>query len=557
MSTRNEGAREDALAAAAVALLLVPQGLAYALLAGLPPQMGLYASVLPLLAYALLGSSSVLAVGPVALTALMISQAVADAAALGLNAVQAALALAAWVALLLAAAAALRMHALAALLSAPVLRGFEFGAALSIAFSQLPALLGASVSGVNLLALLQSWAGAARPWHAASAVLGLVMLLWLWLGRGRIAKGVGPRLGASRARLLERLWPVLGLGLAALLLWAGVAEPGIARVGALPPLQAALSWPLLPAPQMLALLPSAALIALVTYVSSLAVAESLARRRGQRIAAQRELWALAAANAAAAGSGGMPVAGSFSRSVVAAEAGARSRCSGAWVALWVLLAALVLPGALAWLPRPALAALIIVAVLSVLDFSPFAQAWRYARAEWALMAAVALLAAAFSLEAALLLGVAASIALLLQGTASPHIALIGRVPGTEHFRNAERHAVQATPGVLSLRIDESLLFTNSRSLVDGVMALLQAQPAPAAGAPPLRRLVLQMSPVNRIDYSGLEALRELHAQLRAQGLRLDVSEIKGPVLDRLRAARWEQWFDGRLYLSHHQAMQGE
>jgi SulP family sulfate permease len=164
------------------------------------------------------------------------------------------------------------------------------------------------------------------------------------------------------------------------------------------------------------------------------------------------------------------------------------------------------------------------------------------------MALVALLTLAAGVAWALGVGVAGSIGLLLQRTAVPHIALIGRVPGTEHYRNAERHEVLLTPGVLGLRIDESLLFTNARQLCDVVQEQLAAMPG-------TRRVVLLMSPVNRIDFSGLVALRDLHEMLAARGIRLDLSEVKGPVLDALSAGRWARWFDGEVFLSHHQAMQ--
>ena len=164
------------------------------------------------------------------------------------------------------------------------------------------------------------------------------------------------------------------------------------------------------------------------------------------------------------------------------------------------------------------------------------------------MCAVAALTACVGVELALAVGVGSSVALLLQRTSRPHVARIGRVPGTEHFRNALRHAVQATPGIVQLRIDESLVFTNTRQLFDVVAAA-------AAADPGTRRVVLLMSPVNSIDYSGLEALQALHDSLAARGIRLDLSEVKGPVLDRLRSSGWERWFHGRVYLSHHLAVQ--
>ncbi|MET0517740.1 MAG: SulP family inorganic anion transporter, partial [Burkholderiaceae bacterium] len=281
--------------------------------------------------------------------------------------------------------------------------------------------------------------------------------------------------------------------------------------------------------------------------SSLVVAESLGRRRGEKVNARRELRGLAGANLMAALSGGMPVAGSFSRSVLLHDAGSRTRMSGVFIAAFMGLAMLLLAGPLAWLPKAVLAATILVAVLSGLKLSPYRDAWRYSRPEALLMGAVTVIVLCWSVGAGLGLGVLGSIALLLQRTAQPHVALIGRIPGTEHYRNVGRHQVECQPEVLGLRIDESLLFTNARSLTEVVQAHLAQHPG-------TQRVLLLMSPVNAIDFSGLEALRELHQALRRQRIRLDLSEVKGPVLDRLRQGDWQRWFEGQVFLSHHQGM---
>lgn len=539
--------RDDALAACVVGVLLIPQSLAYALLAGLPAQAGLYASLLPLLAYAALGSSRAMGVGPVAVVSLMVAQALAGAPA-GVSSTEAACVLAAEVGVLLALAAWWRLDALAALLSVPVLQGFETGAALSIVLSQVPVLLGASARGSSLPEVLSSWRAAGVPWWPLTAAYGLAAFAALWLLRRRAAKGLGRWMAHSRARLLARLAPLAVL-LAAIAVAAATdaGARGVALVGELPALHWPVRLPRLDAALWVRLLPDAALIALVTFVSSLVVAESLARRDGSRVVPRRELAGLAAANAAAAASGGMPVAGSFTRSVVNLDAGARTRMAGVFTAALMALAIVVLARPLALLPSAVLAATIIVATTSVFDTTPLRDAWRYSRPEAVLMAVVAVLTVTVGVAWALATGVAGSIALLLQRTARPHVALVGRVRGTEHFRNVDRHDVEQVRGVVGLRIDESLLFTNARQLGDVVQQHLAAHPD-------TRRVVLLMSPVNRIDFSGLAALRALHETLRARGIRLDLSEVKGPVLDALRASHWLAWFDGRVYLSHHQAI---
>lgn len=543
--------RDDLVAALIVAILLIPQSLAYALVAGLPAQVGVYASIVPMLVYAALGSSSVNSVGPAAVLALMTAQAIAPVLREGTPATDAALVLAAECGLLLAFAALLKLDALAALLSTPVLHGFSTGAALAIALSQLPVLMGSSARGFTLPEVVWAWRHSGVTAHALTAAFGLVALALLVFARRRAGALFARWLAPSQATLLARCVPlavvVLAIALAAAL---AAGARGVALVGPLPAFALPLALPPLDASLWLALLPSAASIALVGFVSSLAVAEGLALRRREQVDARRELAGLAGANLAASLAAGMPVGGSFSRGALNAEAGARTRAAGAWAALLMALAMLLVATPLAVLPKAVLAATIVVAVLGVIEWRAFAEAWSYARGEFVVMGIVAALVLLVSAQWALAVGVALSIGLLLQRSARPHVARIGRVGETEHYRNVDRHDVQCTPGVLALRIDESLLFTNARSLMNVVASHL-------AALPDTRRVVLLMSPVNAIDFSGLEALRALHDVLGERGIRLDLSEVKGPVLDRLRAGRWSRWFAGRVFLSHHQGMLDE
>jgi SulP family sulfate permease len=544
--------RDDLVAALIVAVLLIPQGLAYALLAGLPAEAGIYASLLPMVAYAAVGSSSVTSVGPAAVLALMTAQAMAPVLGpTGVSPSMAALVLSAEVGLLLAAAAVFKLDALASLLSAPVLQGFSSGAAVAIALSQLPALLGSPAQGASAREMALSWWHSGTWGHAMTAAFGLSALLLLTLARRALQRLAGRHLSGEHAVLVGRASPLLVMCAAAGVAWASAAPShGVAVIGSLPTLGLPLALPPFAGALWWQLLPAASLIALVTFVSSFAVAENLALQRGEHVDGRRELAGLAAANLVAGVSSGMPVGGSFSRSAVNAEAGARTRMAGVWAALFMALAVLLLAGPLAWLPRAVLAASIVVPVLTVAEWGAFGRAWRYARGEALVMLAVAALTVLQSTQWALGVGVLVSIALMLKHAAKPHAALIGRVPGTEHYRNVERYATELTPGVMSLRIDESLLFINARQLLGVVARYLDVYPD-------TRRVLLQMTPVNRIDLSGLEALRALHSVLLQRGIRLDLSEVKGPVLDALRASAWSRWFQGRLFLSHHHAVNDE
>jgi SulP family sulfate permease len=373
-------------------------------------------------------------------------------------------------------------------------------------------------------------------------------MLALWAARRPLTDGLSRRWPPLHAAMAARFAPLVVLALAiACAAGTGAAERGVALVGSLPSLSPSVALPPVGFDLWWRLLPGALPIALVAFVSSLVVAESLARRHGGRIVPRRELVGLAGANLAAAVSGGMPVAASFSRSVLNAEAGSRTRMAGVFTAALMALAMLLLAEPLAWLPEAVLAATIIIAVLSGFSLAPYRLAWCYSRSECVLMVGVTVLTLLYGVTWALGLGVAASVALLLRQSARPHVAVVGRIPGSEHFRNADRYDVQITPGVLGLRIDESLLFTNARQLSDVVGAQLDQQPD-------ARRVVLLMSPVNQVDFSGLEALQALQDALSARGVRLDLSEVKGPVLDRLRRGEWSRWFRGRVFLSHHQGM---
>ncbi len=543
---------EDLLAAIVVTLLLVPQSLAYALLAGLDPVVGVMASLLPIVAYAVFGSSRTLAVGPVAVLAMMTAHAVLPAAlAHGVSPHLAALVLALEMAALLLIAALLRLDVFAALLSVPVLHGFITGAVIVIAVGQLPALLGVAVSGNTLVELVAALRGApsVQP-HIATAVIGAAALLALWAMRqfgARAAAALG--VSARAAQLLTRVAPMAVVaGAIAWMAWAPVGTQGVALTGRIDLLQGLdFPWPWqAPAALWRALLAPAVLLALVAYVESLAVAEALGARRGEKVMPRRELFGLAAANAAAGVSGAMPVTGGFARSIVNFDAGARTRMAGVWTALFLGVSVLALGDVLRFLPKAVLAATVLVAVLSLLDFKPFGHAWRYSRPEFALMLLVAALTVGVGVEEALLTGVLVAAGLLLQRTARPHWAEVGRLAGTQVFRNVKRFRTETLPDVMAVRIDESLLFTNSRWLADTLGSL-------PAQRPGLRHLVLIMSGVNDIDLTGLEALTQLARELKARQVDLHLSELKGPVNDRLIAAGLGDWLTGQVFRTQHDA----
>ena len=508
---RRELLAGDLGAGVLVVLMLVPQGMAYALVAGLPPVAGLYASILPALAYALFGSSMVQSVGPMAITSLMTATSLAALAPSGselYGAMAAQMALISGVVLVLCGL--LRLGFLSSFLSRPVMSGFTSGAALVIAASQLKVLLGGPLTAIN----------------PTAAAIGLLSLLLLWLARSQLGRQL-QRLGlaAKSADMLSKLAPAAILLLATLLVWqqdwqhAGVALIGPIPAG-LPTLGLSLSLE-----QLRNLLAPSLLIGFMVFLSGQSAAVTLAQRRGERINTNQELLGLGAANVASALSGGFPVTGSISRSAVNYAAGANTPLASVITALLLALLLLTPNAWLAWLPLPALAATIIIAVIGMLDVTTPREAWRYDRADavaWLVTFSGVLL---LGVEEGVMLGVVLSLGTVIWRASRPHIAVLGRLPGSEHFRNIERYAAETHPQIVLLRIDAGVFFGNAELISDHVLQTLTDQ---------TRHLVLVMTAINLIDTTGLYALAELNQSLAARGIKLHLAEVKGPLMDKLK-----------------------
>ena len=541
---------DDAVAALIVTLMLIPQSLAYAMLAGLPAQVGLYASIAPLLAYAVFGSSRVLAVGPVAVISLMTATAVGAVAPPGTaEHAAAAITLAALSGGVLWLMGALRLGFLANFLSHPVISGFITASAVLISAGQLKTLLGVQGEGHSLLQIAASLAPQLQHIHGltlAVSAITIALLLWARSGLRPTLSRLGVR--ARTADLLAKAAPVMVIALTTALSWAldGPAA-GLKVVGAvaagLPPL----TWPHWDAQVWQALALPAVMISVVGFVESVSVGQTLAARRRERIEPDRELVALGAANLSAAFTGGFPVTGGFSRSVVNADAGARTPAAGVFTAAGILLATLLLTPALRALPLATLAATIVVAVLSLADFGALRHTWVQRRSDFFALLTTLLVTLGIGVEAGLVAGVSVSLALHLLRSSRPHIAEVGRLPGTEHFRNVLRHETITDPAVLSLRIDESLYFANARALEDHINATV-------AQRPQLTHVILQCSAVNDIDSSALDSLLAIDLRLREGGMKLHLSDVKGPVMDMLQRSDVLKHLSGQVYLSHYQAV---
>ena len=539
----------DSVAGLIVTIMLVPQGLAYALLAGLPAEVGLYASILPLIAYAIFGTSRTLAVGPVAVVSLMTATAASAVAAPGTSEyTAAALVLALLSGLVLVGMGLLKLGFLANLLSHPVVSGFIMAAGILIAVGQAGHLLGIRASGdalPHLLASLLAHVHEINGWTLAIGAIALASLIWFRTRlRSLLAKAGMP---ARHAELLSKTAPVLVVIVSTAVVAAfGLADRGVAVVGRIPTGLPPLTVPPLDLDLWSSLVGPALLVSAIGFVESVSVAQTLAAKRRERIDPDQELIGLGAANITSALSGGYPVTGGFARSVVNFDAGAATPGAGVFAAVGICLAVLFLTPLLYFLPVAVLAATIVVAVLSLIDLHAPREVWRYSRSDFAAMAATVSVTLAAGVEPGVITGVIASTALLIWRASRPHAAVVGLVPGTQHFRNVARHDVLTAPDVLTLRIDESLTFLNARWLEEKVLEL-------TAERPQLRHFVLMCSAVNDIDASGLESLKAINGRLAAAGVSLHLSEIKGPVLDRLKRSELPKELTGRVFLTQYDA----
>ncbi len=539
----------DAIAALIVAIMLIPQSLAYALLAGMPPELGLYASILPLIAYAVFGTSSTLSIGPVAIASLMTAAALADVVEQGTaDYIAAGVTLAALSGLLLLLAGIFRLGILANFLSHSVVSAFITASAIIIALSQLRHLIGIEMHGDNLIELISSLLAGISEFNQYTAAIGLGVLGLLVLLRAT-GESVLVKLGLGKqsANILLKTAPVFAVLFTILLVsWLQLESRDVAIVGEVPAGLPGISLPGFSLDLARELLLPAALISLIGYVESISVGRTLGGRRRERVNNDQELIGLGAANLASSVSGAFPVTGGFSRSVVNFDAGAVTQMAGILAAVLIALVSLFLTPLLYHLPNATLAATIIVAVVSLIDFSVVKKTWRFSRSDWSAVVITLVMTLLAGVEAGVSCGVLLSLGLHLLRTAKPHIAEVGLVEGSEHFRNVRRFKVATVPEILTLRIDESLFFANVTVLEELVYKHVFENDQ-------IAHVILMCTAVNELDYSALETLEELNQRLLEDGITLHLSEVKGPVQDRLQRSNFFKHLSGRVYLSQHEA----
>ncbi|WP_151705575.1 SulP family inorganic anion transporter [Nitrincola alkalilacustris] len=536
----------DLSAGLIVSIMLVPQAIAYAYLAGLPVEMGLYASLLPLLGYALFGSSMTLSVGPVAITALMTLELLSPFAAVGsAEYIQ----LAIWLALISGAMlfvfGLLRLGFLANFLSHPVISGFISGAAVLILYSQIRHLFGLGSEASSVSGLL-THLSASNPVVMSLSIAALAWMIYarVWMQKHLQATGIG----SSTAGVLSKMAPMLAvLAAIGLTWWLDLSnQHSVPVVGHLPSGLPDLVWSSPEFEQLKLLLIPALLISLVGFVESVSVAQSLGRRKRESISPNRELLGLGAANFASGISGGLAVCGGFSRSAVNQAAGANTPLAGIVSAIIIALMLVSIADIFAFMPLALLAVTIIVAVAPLIDIASLKKAWRYDRADGVTLLTTAIAVIVLGVEGGILIGLCLSIATQLWRGSKPHVAVVGRIPHSEHFRNISRYDVETLPGLVAVRIDENIFFANTKAIEQAINRALSEQPDTHA-------LLLILSAVNQIDSTGLEMLSELAEGLEAKGIAIHLAEVKGPLMDKLKDTHWYKEQVAAVFLSTHDA----
>ena len=535
----------DVIAGLVVGVLVIPQSLGYAVLAGLPPVYGLYAAIVPVLVYAWIGSSNVQAVGPVAITAIMTASSLHPYANEGTQQyILMASLLSLMVGTMLWLAGRLKLGWIMQFISRGVSAGFISGAAVLIFVSQLKYLTGIPIAGNGLIGYLSSMQMYAHQLHPLTLVIGVMAFTLLFANRYASKWVWRSWLSASYAKWAERLFPLILLALAIVLSMSlHWTTHGVATIGIIPQGLPTFTLPYVPDfHEALNLLPSAGLMALIIFVSSSSVASNYARLRGETFDANHELTGLGLANMAGGFFQSFTVAGGFSRTAMNADSGAKTPVASL-VTILIMIAALIAFGnLLAPLPYALLGATIMASIVGLIDMATLKSAWQRDRLDAASFLAAFIGVLIFGLNTGLVIGLMVSFASLIWQSSKPHVAVVGQLAGTGHFRNINRHDVVTFSNLLMLRIDESLFFGNSESVHRRVIQATRQYPE-------AHEIILIMSAVNHIDLTGQEMLISLNQELLNQKKHLSFSFIKGPVMDIIENTPVITHLSGQVYLS--------
>ncbi len=541
----------DIFAGIITAILLVPQGIAYAMLAGLPAQVGLYASILPPILYAFFGSSRTLSVGPVSIAAIMIASVLSapEISALG-SSVENAVILAAEGGLILLLMALLRMGGLVNFISHPVLTGFTSGAAILIVLSQVPHLLGLSKNQCHFdLTCYGEYLPLINHYTLGLSILSITLLLTSGAPLSTLLKRFNVKQNIITG--ISKCAPLLTIIITTYLVRSYHLTDGqdVAIVGEIQSGLPAINFAFIDnAIQWKALLPSATFIAIIAYVESVAIAKVTAHLRNQKINPNQELIALGAANLATAFSGGMSVAGGFSRTMVNFSAGARTQMAMLIAVVLLSIAVVFFTEQFTYIPKAALAAVILIAIFPLIKLREIISTWKYDQGDGVAELITLLGVLALGIEEGIALGVIITILSYLRRTSRPHIAVVGRIEETTYFRNINRHQVETWNTLKLIRIDENISFAN----VSYIMDFIENETVNNVES---KHIVLIFSSVSYIDSTAFEALESLINTLQSKNILLHLAEVKGPVLDKLKQTNFlKHLYPGEVFFQTNEAV---
>jgi len=544
---------DDIIAGLITAILLVPQGMAYAVLAGLPAELGLYASIIPPLIYAFTGSSRTIAIGPVSVAAILVASAMISLGREPGSAEYIAdvIMLSTLCGSLLIVMALFRLGGLSNFLSHPVLNGFTSAAAIIIIISQIKNLTGLDVPrGESIINKLSYVAENTSQLDLLTFSIGLSCILGLVFLKPAIERlSIKCNIDNQHAKALGRTGPLVIVVISTALVYLLKLDSyNVSIVGNIPAGLPEFSLGFIKSANFKDLIPSAIIITIIAYVETVSIAKVLANRRRQKIHPNQEMMALGLSNIGSAVVGSMPIAGGFSRSMVNFTAGAKTQLAAIITALLVAVVAIWFTPYFYYMPHATLAAIIVMAVIPLIDVDTALSTWRYDKGEFSTLFITFMSVLLLDLETGLILGVLLSLGIHQWKAGHPHVAVVGRVPETEHYRNVRRHQVESWPELLLIRIDESLYFANIAYLQDVISSAVIEQPD-------LKHLILICSAVNRIDHSALESLEQLTDDLKEADITLHLAEVKGPVMDHLRQCDFLYHMQpGRIFLSTNDAV---
>ena len=544
--------KADVAAGTVVLFITVPQVIAYAFLAGMPAEAGLYAAVMALVCYSFFGSSRALSVGPTAIIAMMTLEAASSYAAPGtVNYIQTVIQLSFVVGVILILLRVVNFGSVISFLSHAVITGFITAAAFIIISNQVPLMMGLEPSSDKTIFGVYTYVteravdlNQAVVWLSSIAVLILVFFK-TWFPR--LLQRTD--LGGTMVDGLVRIAPMYAVVIGALTvqLFTLDTDYGVPVVGEIPKTLPDIDFVFITLGQFQTLAPSALLIAMVVFMESTSIGTAIASKNREKINPNQELAGLGIANLGSSLVSGIPVAGSFARSIVSYTSGSVSPVASLVTALLLMITLLLFGAMFYHLPIGVLSAIIVISAWQLIDFQAVGKIFSFNTTDAVTFTFTFTSVIILGVEPGILLGIAISFVLLIRSSSKPHIAVVGRVEGSEQFRNVDRHDVQTSLKVLALRVDESLYFVNSRFIETSILNYV-------ADRQEVEHVLLICTATNFIDTSGLEMLEGLSENLREIDVTLHLAEVKGPVMDKLKETTFYRNMSGKIFFTTDIAM---